>query len=263
MSFWNRISSPENWRKVLSSMTMLGLLSTGSSGCAQEKRRQVDQGGAIPTTYKSENSKLLADLKGKGIKSDSVLQALGETPRHMFVPESIRDTSYQDEALPIGLKQTISQPYIVAYMTEILALKPDDRVLEVGTGSGYQAAVLSRLVEKVYSVELLEPLAEKARSVFSSLGIDNIEVRVGDGYKGWKEHAPFDAIIVTAAPKEIPEELVKQLKDGGRMVLPVGMGDVQWLVLITRQGTKVSTRKLIPVRFVPMVHGVHGVHGVN
>lgn len=258
------LSNPEKsklllgFRKLLSSMTLLGLLSATHTGCAQEgdvKGEDKEEVETIATEYSRQHSALVDELRKKGISSEVVLSAIEKVPRHIFVPESIRDSSYEDEALPIGLKQTISQPYVVAYMTEALELKPTDKVLEVGTGSGYQAAVLSYLVERVYSVELLAPLSERARSTLRSLEIDNVSFKTGDGYKGWAKYAPYDAIIVTASPTEIPQALVQQLKDGGRMIVPVGLRDVQWLLLISKNGGAISEKKLIPVRFVPMVHG--------
>lgn len=245
------------WKRFLSSMTILGLISTGSNSCAKETVKNKKVEGELNQTqgYSTQHRQLVKELEGKGIKSKAVLNALESIPRHQFVPESLKNSSYDDNALPIGLKQTISQPYIVAFMTESLGLKSSDRVLEVGTGSGYQAAVLSRLVEKVYSIELLSPLAIRAKKTLDGLKISNVEIKTGDGYKGWVEHAPYDAIIVTAAPQEVPKVLIEQLKDGGKLILPVGKGDVQWLVLIVKKNGQVQKKQLIPVRFVPMVHG--------
>ncbi len=194
---------------------------------------------------------------GKSALSLRVQQALLEVPRHLFVPEAFRSSAYEGRPLPIGYGQTISQPYIVALMTELLEPKPEHVVLEVGTGSGYQAAVLARLVRQVYSIEIVEPLAERARSRLKAQAYANVEVRVGDGYYGLKEYAPFDGIIVTAAASHIPPPLVAQLKPGGRMVIPVG-GQflVQSLMLVEKspQG-EVSTRQLLPVSFVPLTGG--------
>jgi protein-L-isoaspartate(D-aspartate) O-methyltransferase len=172
-------------------------------------------------------------------------------PRHRFVPEGYRGDAYADSPLPIGEGQTISQPYIVALMTSLLELDGDEKVLEIGTGSGYQAAVLARLVREVYSVEILRPLGEQARTTLEELGYENVQVRVGDGYKGWPEKAPFDAIIVTAAPERIPEPLIEQLKVGGRLVIPVG-NFWQNLLVITKTADGVEKRTVLPVRFVPM-----------
>ena len=161
--------------------------------------------------------------------------------------------AYNDSPLPIGYGQTISQPYIVAYMTQAARLFPDDRVLEIGTGSGYQAAVLAEIVKEVYTIEILKPLADTARARLEEMGYRNIKVKHGDGYKGWKEYAPYDAIIVTAAPDEVPEELVRQLKIGGRMVVPIG-SFFQELYLITKTESGIKQELLLPVVFVPMIH---------
>ena len=189
----------------------------------------------------------------RGVKSPRVLDAMRSVERHRFVPEEALAHAYDDAPLRIGHGQTISQPYIVALMTELLELRADDRVLEIGTGSGYQAAVLSLLVAEVYSIEIVEPLGEIARARLDELGYDNVRVRIGDGYQGWPEHAPFDRIIVTAAPPEIPQKLVDQLADGGRMVLPVG-DTHQTLKLLQRRGGAIEERTITAVRFVPMVH---------
>lgn len=191
-------------------------------------------------------------LKLRGISDDKVLEAMTKVKRHLFVPPVLVERGYDDTPLPIGYGQTISQPYIVAYMTEAAGLHPEDRVLEIGTGCGYQAAVLSELVKKVYTIELLKPLANSSRARLKQLGYENIEVKLGDGYEGWPEHAPFDAIIVTAAPLSIPEDLVRQLKVGGRMIVPVGSLP-QELYLVVRTDTGFDKKALLPVRFVPMV----------
>jgi protein-L-isoaspartate(D-aspartate) O-methyltransferase len=179
------------------------------------------------------------------------LRALRKVARHELVPADVRGSSYEDHPLPIGHEQTISQPYIVAFMTEALGLKGGETVLEVGTGSGYQAAVLAEIAARVYTIEIVEPLATRARADLARLGYRNVEVRAGDGYKGWPEAAPFDAIIVTAAAPTIPAPLKEQLKDGGRLVIPVGEDD-QRLMVLTRRGTQFEERVLLPVRFVPM-----------
>ena len=194
-------------------------------------------------------------IAARGVKDPRVLDAMRAVPRHEFVPAALREDAYGDSPLPIGHGQTISQPYIVALMTELARPSPSDRVLEVGTGSGYQAAVLSRLVARVFSVELVDPLAQSAASTLRRLGYANVTVRSGDGYLGWPDEAPFDIIIVTAAPEEVPAALLSQLKPGGRLIVPVGrVYDVQDLQLIEKDATgRVSTRSVIPVRFVPMV----------
>jgi len=185
---------------------------------------------------------------------DAVMAAMGKVPRHRFVPALEDIFAYDNRPLPIGEGQTISQPYIVALMTDLLDPKSADTVLEVGTGSGYQAAVLAELVAKVYTIEIVEPLARRARQVLGELGYRNVEVRVGDGYGGWRAAAPFDAIIVTAAPAAVPQPLIDQLKPGGRMVIPVGgPSDVQQLLLVEKQSDgRTTTRRTLPVRFVPL-----------
>ncbi len=189
---------------------------------------------------------------GRGITNARVLAAMGKVPRQEFVPESLRGQAYQDSPLPIGHGQTISQPYIVAFMTEQLEPKASDRVLEIGTGSGYQAAVLAELVAQVYTIEIIEDLAKRAAADLKRLSYTNVHVRAGDGYKGWPEAAPFDAIIVTCAPEKVPQPLVDQLKDGGRMIIPIGRMWEQELVLLRKQGDKLERRAILPVRFVPM-----------
>lgn len=192
-------------------------------------------------------------IAGRGVENAAVLDALRQVPRHLFIPENVRDQAYEDRPLPIGEGQTISQPYIVALMTQLADLGADDKVLEIGTGSGYQAAVLSRIVREVYSIEILEPLGRRAAGTLRRLGYDNVHVTVGDGYGGWPEEAPFDAILVTAAaPDQPPPPLEEQLKVGGRMVIPVGKY-FQDLVVLTRTPKGKVRRSVIPVRFVPMV----------
>ena len=194
-------------------------------------------------------------IEARGIDDPDVLEAMRTVPRHLFVPPAYRDGAYEDHPLPIGSDQTISQPYIVALMTELADPDREDVVLEVGTGSGYQAAVLAEIVQSVYTVEIIPSLGEEARRRFEELGYTNVESRIGDGYQGWEEHAPFDAILVTAAPEEIPPPLIAQLKPGGVLVIPVGeRGGVQTLMRVEKaqDGTTVS-RSLIPVRFVPLV----------
>ena len=190
-------------------------------------------------------------IERRGIMERRVLNALLGGPRHLFVPEHLRERAYDDGALPIGEDQTISQPYIVAKMTELLNLKGDETVLEVGTGSGYQAAVLAKLVREVYTIEIVPSLARQAEERLRDMGYDNISVRLGDGYRGWEEHAPFDAVIVTAAPDHVPPRLVEQLREGGRMVIPVGT-DNQYLTLLVKERDGVKKERVIPVRFVPM-----------
>jgi protein-L-isoaspartate(D-aspartate) O-methyltransferase len=188
----------------------------------------------------------------RGITNRKVLEVMGSVPRHEFVPESQRNFAYRDQPLPIGYGQTISQPSLVAFMTDKLDLKPADRVLEIGTGSGYQAAILSQLAAYVYTIEIIEPLARRARADLKRLGYYNVSVLVGDGYKGWPEYAPFDAVIVTCAPDHIPQPLVDQLRDGGRMVIPVGQIGNQSLYLLQKHGQVVEQQSILAVRFVPM-----------
>jgi protein-L-isoaspartate(D-aspartate) O-methyltransferase len=190
-------------------------------------------------------------LIARGIKDTRVLSALREVPRHAFVPEEQVAWAYEDRPLPIGYAQTISQPYIVAAMSELAEIATHDKVLEIGTGSGYQAAVLARLARAVYSIEILPPLAQRARETLARLGIDNVFVRAGDGYQGWPEEAPFAAILVTAAPPEVPLPLKEQLAVGGKLVIPVGT-DAQELRVLTRTEHGFEERNVLPVRFVPM-----------
>jgi len=189
---------------------------------------------------------------GRAIANPSVLKAMATVPRHEFVSGRLRNYAYADQPLPIGYDQTISQPYVVAFMTEKLAPKPTDRVLEIGTGSGYQAAVLSGLVAEVYSMEIVEALAQQADANLKRLGYHNVNVRFGDGNRGWPEAAPFDAIIVTCAPDDVPQALVDQLKDGGRLVIPVGEWSQQTLYLMNKRGGRLERQAVLPVRFVPM-----------
>ena len=196
-------------------------------------------------------------IEKRGIRDQAVLDAMGKVAREEFVPAHLREHAYSDSPLPIGHDQTISQPYIVAYMTAALELKPESRVLEIGTGSGYQAAVLAEIVREVYSIEIVEPLGKRAAKTLQDLGYDKVKTRIGDGYAGWPEEAPFDAIIVTAAPEKIPQALIDQLAPGGRMVVPVGPnGGVQQLVRLRKgeDGT-VQREKVMSVRFVPMTGG--------
>jgi protein-L-isoaspartate(D-aspartate) O-methyltransferase len=205
-----------------------------SDAYAEKRRRMVEE-----------------QIKARGVSAPLVLEAMMKVKRHRFVPDHLLEAAYYDEPLPIGHDQTISQPYIVAYMTEALDLKGSDKVLEIGTGSGYQAAVLAEIVKEVYTVEIVESLSKTAAEMLKKEEYRNVFCRFGDGYKGWPEEAPFDAIIVTAAPPSIPEPLIEQLKDGGRMIVPVGTW-FQELVLVTKMKGRVEKKQLIPVRFVPM-----------
>jgi protein-L-isoaspartate(D-aspartate) O-methyltransferase len=190
-------------------------------------------------------------LHARDIHDPRVLDAMRRVPRHLFVPDNVRPEAYRDYPVPIGYGQTISQPYIVAFMTEALELEPSHSVLEIGTGSGYQAAILAELSRSVYTIEIVEPLALRAKKTLASLGYRNVAVRLGNGYLGWPEHAPYDRIIVTAAPEEIPPALVEQLKVGGLMAIPVG-GLFQQLRVVRRTAAGLEVIKTVPVRFVPM-----------
>ncbi len=196
------------------------------------------------------------DIEARGVSDQDVLDAMRGVPRHEFVLPDYVSFAYADRPLPIGYGQTISQPYIVAVMTELLKLKRGDRVLEIGTGSGYQAAILAQLTDEVYSIEIIEELYESATERLERLGFDNVRTRHGDGYYGWEEHAPYDAIIVTAAPDHIPQPLVGQLADGGRLVIPVGpQGAFQTLWLIEKRGEEVVSKSVMGVVFVPLTGG--------
>jgi protein-L-isoaspartate(D-aspartate) O-methyltransferase len=228
-------------------------LAVGASGCDSQGKGAPNV-QATPTDGDSARRARMVETQivARGVRDTRVLDAMRKVPRHLFVAPEERAHAYEDHPLPIGGSQTISQPYIVALMTELLALPPGARVLEIGTGSGYQSAVLSEIASEVYSIEILPDLARSAGEKLNELGYKNVTVRAGDGYRGWPEHAPFDGIIVTAAPEKIPEPLVDQLAPGGRMVIPVG-GFFQELKVFTREedGT-ISEKAIIPVRFVPM-----------
>jgi protein-L-isoaspartate(D-aspartate) O-methyltransferase len=207
------------------------------------------------TDWKKQRTDLVeVFVKGQGISDGRVLAAMQKVERHLFVPEEYRSMAYWDRPLPIGEGQTISQPSLVAMMTEILELERSDKVLEIGTGSGYQAAILGELVDSVFTIEIIQTLGERSSRLLKDLGYTNIYVKTGDGYKGWPEHAPYDAIIVTCAPSAIPEPLQDQLAEGGRMIIPVGEENtVQELVLIRKKRGRLAQENIIPVRFVPML----------
>jgi len=242
-----------NLRKALGLACVFAAL-----GCAGTEGREARPAAPGPGQEEKDvhtlrrSGMLERQIKSRGIRNPHVLRAMSEVPRHEFVPPALKDRAYDDNALPIGSGQTISQPYIVALMTQLAGVEPGDRVLDVGTGSGYQAAVLAEIVERVYSIEILPDLAREAERRLTRLGYDNVVVKEGDGWKGWPEHAPFDAIVLAAAPAEVPPPLVEQLAPGGRLVLPVG-NYYQEIVLVTKNedGT-ISRRSDIPVRFVPM-----------
>ena len=212
---------------------------------------------AVEAAYATARVRMVREqIMARGVTDGRVLAALSRVPRHEFVPVPLRLRAYEDGPLPIGHGQTISQPYVVAFMTEALAPKPNDRVLEIGTGSGYQAAVLAGLVAEVYSIEIVAPLAQRAEADLRRLGLANVHVRAGNGYLGWSEAAPFDAIIVTCAPEAVPQALVAQLKVGGRMIIPVGpQSGAQELYLLRKRAHGLETQTVLSVRFVPMVQG--------
>jgi protein-L-isoaspartate(D-aspartate) O-methyltransferase len=217
------------------------------SGCRQEGSYQVLRERMVER-----------QILARGITDQAVLDAMRRVPRHEFVPEDLRHAAYEDHPLSIGEGQTISQPYIVALMTEVLHLLPGERVLEIGTGSGYQAAVLAELTDQVYTIEILEDLGKRGEETLQRLGYSRVRVKIGDGYLGWEEHAPYDAIMVTCAPDHIPQPLVDQLVEGGRMVIPMGRGYRQELYLVEKKEGQIRQTDIIPVLFVPMT-GEHGV----
>ena len=230
---------------------LLGVLLLSSPGCGSQPVTNLP-----PAEQQEQFAKLrrvlIDELRSEGISSQSVLDAMLKVPRHEFVPAAYRHQAYQNQPLPIGHDQTISQPYIVAHMTEAAEIASGEKVLEIGTGSGYQAAVLAELAKEVYSIEIIPELADGARAVLKRLGYKNVEVRTGNGYLGWPEKAPFDAIVVTAAPDEVPQALVAQLAVKGKMVVPVG-ANFQEMTIITKTESGVVERRTIPVAFVPMV----------
>ncbi len=221
---------------------------TSDASLPQQKMDQAEQ-----DFFSSKRHQMVKEqIQQRGIKDSLVLKAMRKVPRHLFVPDYLRSQAYQDYPLPIGAGQTISQPYIVAFMTEALRLKGGEKVLEIGTGSGYQAAILAEIAGEVYTIEIIASLGNRAAELLKQLGYQNIHVVIGDGYRGLPDHAPFDAIIVTAAPAHIPQPLIDQLKPGGRMIIPVG-DFYQELVLITKQADgSIKQKSVLPVRFVPM-----------
>jgi protein-L-isoaspartate(D-aspartate) O-methyltransferase len=222
------------------------LAAVAATGCGQQVPPVAD--------FAAQRQEMVdQQLKPRGIKNERLLAAMAKVPREEFVPADQRADAYQDGPLPIGYDQTISQPYIVAFMTEQLGTKPGDRVLEIGSGSGYQAAILAELVADVYSIEILEALATMAKATLQRLGYKNVHLKAGDGYNGWPEEAPFDSIIVTCAPEKVPHPLVDQLKEGGRMVIPVGERFAQQLYLLEKKNGQLKESVTLPVRFVPMV----------
>ena len=208
-----------------------------------------------PAYYAAERSSMVRDqIMARGITDKNVLAAMMKVERHRFVPPAYRIEAYEDYPLPVGEGQTISQPYIVAFMTEALELKKEDKILEIGTGSGYQAAVLAEICDSVFTIEIFRSLALTAKKTLDELGYSNVYVRIGDGYQGWAEHAPYDGIIVTCAPDHIPETLEEQLAEGGRMIIPVGGDYTQNLILLKKKAGKLQKQNVLPVRFVPMIN---------
>ena len=230
------------------------MAAAGLCGCRAAPQPSRDEAVRGPTDVRLRRIMVDRQIRARGVKDERVLAAMEAVPRAEFVPAAQRPYAYDDRPLPIGEDQTISQPYIVALMTEMLDVKEGDRVLEIGTGSGYQAAVLAELTAHVYTIEIIPTLAERAEETLRRLGYDSVEVKAGDGYLGWPDRAPFDGIIVTCAPEEVPEPLKEQLREGGRMVIPVGP---QWthqtLYVLTKNGDTLEQKEIIPVRFVPMV----------
>ena len=238
-------------RTVLGAVFCAAGLAAFGCGKKQEETPRVSS-GAADSDAKARARMVETQIAARGVRDPRVLAAMRKVPRHLFVDPSARSQAYEDHPVPIGNNQTISQPYIVALMTELLELPPKGRVLEIGTGSGYQSAVLAEIASEVYSIEILPELARAAGNKLKELGYTNVEVREGDGYRGWSEHAPFDGILVTAAPERIPQPLLDQLAVGGRMVIPVG-GFFQELKVFTKEKDgHVSEKDIIPVRFVPM-----------
>ena len=239
--------------KTLLASCALALADAFAPGCGPgSSSPPTERTAEDPAQQRSRMVRDQLEAAGRNIRDRRVLEVMGAVPRHRFVPEDLQAHAYEDRPLPIGHGQTISQPFIVAFMTEALSPKPTDRVLEIGTGSGYQAAVLAPLVTWVYTIEIVEPLGLRAQAVLGEVGCTNVSVRVGDGYRGWPEAAPFDSIMVTCAPEQVPQPLVDQLKEGGRMIIPVGESPHQSLYLLEKREGRVEQRAVLPVRFVPM-----------
>jgi protein-L-isoaspartate(D-aspartate) O-methyltransferase len=250
------VSSSRRSRRaiVLRSLIALGLLLGVPAQTAQLQSRPLESQDAFAQQRRTMVDR---DLRGRGIKDERVLAALGGIPRHLFVPERQRPSAYADRPLPIGERQTISQPYIVALMTELLELQPGERVLEIGTGSGYQTAVLAQLASEVFSIEILPALSERAKKILDDLGYKNIQLKVGDGFYGWPEPSPFDAILVTAAAPKIPEALSRQLREGGRLVMPLAEGERnQRLIRARKSGGKLTIEDFSAVLFVPLTGAI-------
>lgn len=239
------------------------VFATGCPGSGPETPGPADRveaeasGAPAPESSREREGMVIDQIEARGISDPRVLAAMRAVPRHRFLPEHARQAAYEDHPVPIGHGQTISQPFIVAYMTQLAEVEEGDRVLEIGTGSGYQAAVLAEMGARVYSIEIVEPLAKSAAALLRELGYDRVTVRHGDGYEGWPEEAPFDVVMLTAAPPQIPRPLVDQLAEGGRLVAPVGR-HYQELVLATKGPDGLVGEKVLPVRFVPMTGRAQG-----
>ncbi len=253
--YWNPMGQNKRMKRASPFIEVLWLIILCMPSCGKDSPMVQEKADRF---LKMRNLMVEQQIISRGVQDSSVLDAMRKVERHRFVPETIRHLAYDDEPLPIGHEQTISQPYIVAYMTEALQLKGDERVLEIGTGSGYQAAVLAEIVKEVYTIEIVEPLYESASVLLRTLGYRTVYCKWGDGYLGWPEKAPFDAIMITAAPPAIPEPLLRQLKEGGRMILPVGTWYQELILLTKTKKGKLEKKRLIPVRFVPMTGQVQG-----
>ena len=238
LSIWPTFSSASRWLLFLTLLL---------PACPEAKPP-----ASAPDLAAQRETMVREQILDRGITDPATLEAMRTVPRHDFLPLRLRSEAYMDYPLPIGHGQTISQPYIVAFMTEAIGPQPGERILEIGTGSGYQAAVFAATGAEVYTIEIIEPLAAMAQQTLERLGYDNAQVRYGNGHKGWTEKAPFDAIVVTCAPDKIPPALVEQLRDGGRMIIPVGSGMNQDLILMRKEGGKIAKQSVLPVRFVPM-----------
>jgi protein-L-isoaspartate(D-aspartate) O-methyltransferase len=234
-------------------LIVLGVLFAVPAQTAQLQSRPPESQDAFAQPRRT---MVARDLRGRGIKDERVLAAMGEIPRHLFVPERQRPSAYADRPLPIGERQTISQPYVVALMTQLLELQPNERALEIGTGSGYQTAVLAQLAAEVCSIEILPTLSERAKKILDDLGYKNIRLKVGDGFYGWPELSPFDAILVTAAAPRIPEPLSSQLREGGRLVMPLEGERNQRLIRVRKSGGKLTIEDFSAVLFVPLTGAI-------
>ena len=236
--------------------------------CASEQEPTSEKNGVVSELQnqwwvKEADGMVTNQIERRGVRDPSVLRTMRGTPRHLFVPDYLKNSAYSDSPLPIGEGQTISQPYIVALMTELLKLEGGESILEIGTGSGYQAAVLSPLVKEVFTIEIVRPLADSATKLIKRLGYENVTVKWGDGYRGWIEHAPYDRVIVTAAPDQVPQALIDQMKIGGLLVIPVGTYYQELKVITKISEQETEEKSIIPVRFVPMVHSESVITDTN